>query len=388
METIVYIGGELPDKDASALRIMSNAKALREFGYNVILIGQIRGLKVYDILEDRFEGFTSYLLPYPRTNIEWINETFSIEQYLSVIQKFRNTVAVICYNFHTLALLRLVHYGKKNGIAVLSDCTEWHTTFHLHGIKKHAKSLDIFFRMNIAQFKTMGNIVISQRLFDFYSRCNCIVIPPLVDLGEEKWKSSHANQNENCSFVYAGRIGIEKDLLNNCISALYELRDYNFKMDILGITRNEYLNIYPTFGNILDELEKKIFFHGMLPHCDAVEYIKKASFSILIRNQTRKNDFGFPTKFVESIACGTPVITSDFSDVKIYAQKYSIGIMIEGTEKKSILAGLKSALLLSVDDRKTLIDNCFRCKAFDYRTYTNELGEFVSNTVKRIQNEN
>ena len=38
-EVILYIGGfQLPDKNAAALRVMSNAKAFRELGYTVVFI--------------------------------------------------------------------------------------------------------------------------------------------------------------------------------------------------------------------------------------------------------------------------------------------------------------------------------------------------------------
>ena len=46
--------------------------------------------------------------------------------------------------------------------------------------------------------------------------------------------------------------------------------------------------------------------------------IEEASFSILIRNKTRSNMAGFPTKLAESIVLGTPVITTDVGDVSRY----------------------------------------------------------------------
>ena len=39
-KTIVYIGGfELPDKNAAAQRVISNAKIFRKLGYHVIYVG-------------------------------------------------------------------------------------------------------------------------------------------------------------------------------------------------------------------------------------------------------------------------------------------------------------------------------------------------------------
>ena len=42
MSTVIYIGGELPDKDASALRIIGNAKALMDYEFRVVLIAQTK----------------------------------------------------------------------------------------------------------------------------------------------------------------------------------------------------------------------------------------------------------------------------------------------------------------------------------------------------------
>ena len=54
---------------------------------------------------------------------------------------------------------------------------------------------------------------------------------------------------------------------------------------------------------------------GMLAHGDVQRLVGSTDFSILVRQPCRTSQAGFPTKFVESFACGTPVIanlTSDF----------------------------------------------------------------------------
>lgn len=60
--TILYVGGfELPDKNAAAHRVLSNAKIFRELGYNVVFCGVNREkVNTYNVVED-IEGFASIL---------------------------------------------------------------------------------------------------------------------------------------------------------------------------------------------------------------------------------------------------------------------------------------------------------------------------------------
>ena len=379
MKTIVYIGGDLPDKDASALRIMANAKALREYGYNVVLVGFNIDNNKHE--QKCFEGLESYLLPYPNSFRSWLDDLISIKFYVDIINKQKDVIAVICYNFHAIPLLRLINYGKRNGIKVLADCTEWHTVFHLHGIKKIVKWLDIQARIKLIQFRTDGNIVISKYFESYYEKVKTIVVPPLIDKKADKWKPVDSNDSDakTIKMVYAGKMGIGKDQLSDCIAALYNLRQRSFRLDIVGISLEEYLAACPDHSRMIEELHDKILFHGRVEHAKAVDFVKRADFSILIREHNRKNDSGFPTKFPESVTCGTPVIATEFSDIKDYIVQYKLGVIVENIGQ--VETAFLNALSMDRTQIDTLKDSCRKNDCFDYRSYVKPLGDFITDIV-------
>jgi glycosyltransferase involved in cell wall biosynthesis len=380
LRTIIYIGGELPDKDASALRIMANAKALRAYGFRVILVGERKYIEGTEKTE--IDEFETFLLPLPSRTKEWVKALVSCDSYVDIIKQYTNVETVICYNFHAEVLQRLIRYGKKNKIAVVSDCTEWHTVHHLRGIKRLIKWLDINRRIRTVQFRTSGNIVISSYFDSFYRGCRNVIVPPLIDKSEEKWTAQETNSdNETTTLVYAGRMGIGKDQLSACISALSELSDYDFHLNVVGINKDEYLTAFPKQSDMLNCLGNKVEFYGYISHKEAVRIVRSADFSLLIRENNRKNDSGFPTKLAESVACGTPVIASDFSDVKKYVEQYGLGMVANTVDDEGLIRVLKEALTLSSNELYELKQNCSRCTAFDYRSYIGTLGEFIDTVV-------
>lgn len=375
-KTIIYIGGELPDKEASALRIMANAKALDYYGFNLCLIGQRDGLQENMVIKEYYDGMKAFLLPNPNSVRTWINELINIKNLTDIISNEQNVCAVIMYNPHAFIFEKMKKYCESRDIKLIADCTEWHTVYHLSGIKKYIKLFDITRRIKISQKKADGLIAISSFFESFYREyCTTILVPPLVDLKEDKWKTSDYDSSETKRFVYAGRMGIGKDSLNSCVRAFKDFLDKDFILDIVGVSVDEYVGQFPADAEFIEKLGNRIVFHGMLPHQDALEYVKKASFSFLIRENNRKNDSGFPTKFVESIGCGTPVIASDFSDVKFYVEKYNLGIMIDRIENISL--GIEKALDMSTSDYLSMRDSCINTKEFDYRSYSKKLGDFI-----------
>ena len=375
-KTIVYIGGELPDKEASALRIMANAKALRDFGFNICLIGQRDGLSVNEIINENYEGMKAFLFSIPKSIRMWIKELVSIRDFTKIINEEQNVCAVIMYNPHSIVFERMKTFCKVRGIKLIADCTEWHTVYHLSGVKKYIKLFDITRRINVSQKKADGIIAISSYFQKFYSGyCKTLVVPPLVDLSEEKWNIQSVAQDNVTRFVYAGRMGIGKDSLNSCIHAFEMALNHGCRLDIVGVSYNEYIKQFPEDLGLLKKLSSNIVFHGLLPHNEALEYVKQATFSLLARENNRKNDSGFPTKFVESISCGTPVIASNFSDIEGYVVDNNLGIMVSSVDK--ITEGIQVAINMDSFQLSRLKKNCRLFKGFDYHFYIDKLGSFI-----------
>ncbi|MBP2070684.1 glycosyltransferase [Thermoanaerobacterium butyriciformans] len=385
--TILYVGGfELPDKNAAAHRVLSNGKIFRELGYDVVFIDIDKSLKFNsNILETKksIQGFECWSRPYPKSNNEWINYLTNIDSIKLISDRYEQVKAIIAYNYQAIALYKLRNFCHKHNIKIIADCTEWYSTKGSNIVFKIIKGLDSFLRMRIIQKRLDGLIVISKYLENYYRNCNNVIrIPPLVDLNEEKWNAVTTEYSDNkLRFIYSGSPGKNKDKLNLLLETLYELKEHdNYVLNIVGITEEQYIYDYPDHKELLNALGERVKFLGRLSHIDSIKALKNSDFSVFIREDTRLTKAGFPTKFVESISCGVPVITTNTSDLKDYLYEGENGFFINQDANISI-EKLKNILYIDKNDVLKMKRNCYKYNVFFYRNYLSECKEFLESII-------
>ncbi|MFT9486558.1 MAG: glycosyltransferase [Tepidibacillus sp.] len=388
--TVLYIGGfELPDKNAAAHRVLNNGKILRELGYNVIFIDVDKSLKFNsNILETKksVQGFECWSLPYPKSNREWIKYLTNIDSIKMISDQYDEVKAIIAYNYQAIALYRLKNYCHKHNVKIVADCTEWYSTKGSNIVFKIIKGFDSFLRMRIIQKQLDGLIVISKYLENYYRHCrNVVRIPPLVDLAEEKWNIVPTEFVDNkVRFIYSGSPGKNKDKINRLIEALYELKEYdNYVFNVFGITKEQYVNDYPYHREILGVLGERINFFGRISHIDSIKSLKESDFSIFIRENTRLTNAGFPTKFVESLSCGIPVVTTNTSDLEDYIQDGENGFFIDLNESKGIKEVIKKLLKYNQESIMEMKSKCLNSKPFYYKKFIQVADTFIQNTLNK-----
>ncbi|MBU5304847.1 glycosyltransferase family 4 protein [Eubacterium callanderi] len=367
MKTVIYIGGfELPDKNAAAQRVISNAKALHETGYNIILVDIDRDCEK-DILETKSEcfGFTRYSMKYTNKRL------ISITDLIAIIKIYMNDqLYVIAYNYPGIALLKMLRYCKKNRIKIFSDCTEWYGMLGSNFIRRIIKGMDSYIRMNVVQPRLDGIIVISKYLENFYrDRLPTVCVPPLTDAYDKKWDLKKKAQHQEIQIVYAGNPGKHKDKVNLIIEALSKNDTCEVTLTVIGITKEQFLELYPEDEDIIKKIDGRVEFLGFISHEQVIERLKCADYSMFYRYVTRVTMAGFPTKFAEAITCGTPVITNKTSDLGDYLIEgrngYWVSDNIEDFFRK--LTSLPK-IQVSEEDRK----------CFDYRRYAESISELLT----------
>ena len=370
--TILYIGGfELPDKNAAAHRVLSNAKIFRELGKKVVFIGVDKTLSpnftIFETKKD-VQGFESYSIPYPTGGKNWLKFLTSIEDYIAISKNIDNLEMVVMYNFQSVAMKKMMLYCKKNNIKCCADVTEWRSAKGEGIIYRLLKDSDTWYRMKVLHKKMDGLIVISRYLEKYYNNCrNVIYVPALVDCSEEKWTNTFEKSTGSLHLVYAGNPG-RKDKIDILIQSLKKVKRM-VVLDIIGISYEEFKNYFP---KLEIDTDSNIKFHGRLSHLETLDYVKKANYSIFFRDDNRVSKSGFPTKFVESIASGTPVITNNTSNINefIYGAK-SNGIIIDNLDCDSIEKIIEKAPNLMNVDR-----GCF-----DYNNYLECFCDFIKNVL-------
>lgn len=376
MKTIVYMGCDFPSGNAAAIRVAANVFALNNFGYNVIVLSYDHVMPETGI--DKYsENITVVHVQYPMGPSSYIKYLFSIKEYVKVLKslKTEDIDAVITYDQPAISFLRLKKYCSKKKIALICDCAEWHTTVHLRGIAKWIKAIDISLSMRWAYKSADGIIAISNYLEEFYkNKVEVIRIPPLQYHEREHKELSVSHPRK---FIYAGVAGRDKDRLDLIIDA-FEKVDGEFAFHVFGMEENEFVQQYEGIDIKISKIREraKIVFYGYVSHDVILHELHNADFSLLIRNTSRKNNAGFPTKFVECVNYGVPVIANEFSDVRYYVEQYELGLLCENIDKLS--ATLQDAINISDEKLILLKENCINYRGFFYDSYTRELGEFIS----------
>lgn len=378
---IFYIGNfELPDKNAAAHRVINNAKALRELGYEIIFIG-IHKENENAIKKQLYFDFVCYSLPYPKGTVQWIKNILNIKNYLSIINKYQNMHSIVLYNMPSFVIYKFKNYVRANNLKIFSDCTEWNqNSINVNFFLSLFKIFDSNLRMLYLNKKLDGIISISNYLHQYYnSKTNySIIIPPLVDLLDEKWGVEDVKVNNFIEIVYAGgafsiKDKYVKDRLDIVVCALSILKDknYNFVFKVIGCTKDEFLHFYPMYINEISNLNESIIFLGKITHLSAINIIKNASYSIFLRDENKVTKAGFPTKFVESISAGTPVLTNKNSNVFDYLDNGINGFMINTESIDTVVTSLIPALSISIDKLNEMKSVTFNSQIFYYKNYIN-----------------
>lgn len=377
-KTIVYIGGfDLPDNNAAAQRVLANAKLFRDLGYKVYLYGLSRSATRPSFLEH--EGFSCCNLPYPKSIQKWFEYLTSIRQYIHFIEE-HNPCIVIAYNHPAIALQKLANYCKSKGIKILSDCTEWYVP-QGNFIFRKIKGWDVNKRMYDVHSHLDGVISISRYLYDFYQKqnVNTMLLPPLVDLQESKWKQKETDNSDNTiRLIFAGSLGKgNKDRVDMVIDALENVsnhsRSINFILDILGITQEQYINLFPNKQSV----PSFVTFHGRKSHQEAIQMLLQSDFQIFLRENHLANKAGFPTKFVESISSQTLVLTNPSSNLSEYMQEGFNSFCLNMDTFDDLVDSLTPPLRLSkqeILDLRKKMDTM----VFDYRNYMSTVKNFLS----------
>lgn len=400
----LYIGGfELPDKNAAAFRVKSIGKILESIGFEVALIGVNKGLEYGVSIDKTFykhDDFDVWEVPYPRSTIQWLMYITSVKEIISIIEKKYNykLAGVICYNYPAFAQYRLHKFCKKNKIKLISDVTEWYSAKGYSYLKSLIKLFDVYVRMNYVNNQSDGVITTSEYVTKFYKNKNknknknIVEVPTLF---ENICMDMRAETNRfSKKLLYAGnpfdinnakknrksvkeRLDLIIELVNNLVS-----EGVNVEIDIFGVTKLDYLSIYPEHTSIVEKLNSTIFFHGKTEHGVVVKYIKCADYTIFLRDKTRVNLAGFPSKFSESISLGTPVLTNKLPNVEKYMEEGVHGFFIDHKDSQKMLQSTINALFNT--DIKRMKKNCLQSELFSYKKYVDLLTNFMINVENGV----
>lgn len=388
---IAYVGPvPFPEGTAGSRRILGNALSMATAGRDVVVISggeedcpEMRlvapGVRVISVRErvrscrSRHYQYMNYPLMGRRTR-EWIGA-----------QKYPPE-AIVIYGGYVPYLMNLTGWARRHSIPVIFDAVEWYAaeTWLGFALSPYLWSTEAAMRLLVP--RADGVLAISRALESYYGRRGMPVlrVPPLIDT--EAWPIDTGNQPPKTplTLAYAGSPG-RKDLLDTVVAAVLAVDENRqvLRLEIAGIDELELLRL-PAISEWAasngPELPNCIAVRGRISHASSMAMIGAAHFSVFTRRMNRVSTFGFPTKFVESFAAGTPVITNLTSDLQDHLRDGENGLVCEGPDQSDLERSLQRALRISVDEIRKM-----RAKArsegeraFDYHRHAARFDAFLT----------
>jgi glycosyltransferase involved in cell wall biosynthesis len=365
---IFYIGPfDFPNGGAAARRILGNIKTLKGIGARVTVIDgkHIKSSKITSQIpvvsvEER---------PSPDSNIfTKLLKYFCIGE--NTIEYIRaesvKPDVIFLYSGYSPYLLKLIKYCKKNNIKLIFDCVEWYLPKNKLAYLYNPYYWNIEFSMRFLIRKCDGVICISKYLEDYYSNkeVKTINIPPTLSILDMPKKDEVAF-NGKIKLVYTGSPG-HKDKLDDIITIITELND-KYELDIAGVE-----------GANTDNIR----YHGVLTHDKSLDLVSKSHFSILLRPDNKVSKAGFSTKVVESMSCGTPVITNRTGDLADFILDGENGYIFDGYSSNELYLTLNEVSKQFNHPSYSNISNKALLTAEEYfesDVYTRNLEKFITN---------
>jgi glycosyltransferase involved in cell wall biosynthesis len=362
--------------NACTNRVLNNVKAIiSHYDWHVTIIGY------GDVPE--IHGDTSF------KNVK-IGKTFLVKLFYFVFRgvlvtkllkkQSEKADVLIYYGSSSRFLFPLLQYARRNKIKIMADVVEWYDYSHLPLGRFGLVAFDIHLGMTKFIPRCDGAIVISTFLESYFTSKNLktIRIPVLIDTRSTFYREDHVDSfdKKQLHLIYAGIPG-RKDYVLNVIKAVEQLAKsgVSIQFHLLGPSKSD-LGFYPK-----DIFSDAIVFHGKILQHLVPKYLEQADFSILLRPNKRYSQAGFPTKFVESLNAGLPVIANLTSDLNFYLNDGYNGIVVNAISVDALTEKIKGILLMDKNEllmmkknaRKTAIDQ------FDYRIYSGILQNFLTN---------
>lgn len=369
--TIIYMGNyELPDKNAAAHRVMNNGKTFTALGYRAVFLGAVRGESFIGVRRSSYDE-NIYEEAYPQGLKQWISHIFDTGNIEAVAANYSDVCLIITYNVPLATYKAVKKAFAKRNIKVAYDCTEW------NGYAEGSFPKRMYKKFDEKQVRTKLHkacddiIVISSMMERQYHGTNLLRLPPLVDLDEPIWRQERVSHPGVFEFCFAGTIN-NKERLDAVVQAFCEIDDPGIRLRIIGLTKNEYIAAYPTQTDLVNA-DNRILFMGYVSHEASVKYVLSCDCYIFIRENTRRNAAGFPTKFAESYTCGVPIISTDVSDIRQYAADDRV-LIIDNISCEAV----KDAMLQMFRINSEIISRKQLNDTFDYHHYISETKEWIN----------
>lgn len=333
-----------PNGSPGAIRCASFAHAYANFGYNVTVLHKgVESSNSNPNVVSLFNGnkYKKYF-NFPRNIVKQLND----------IRSSNDIEAVIMYN---CVFKKAYHWCRKNKIPCVCDIVEWYSKeqFSMWYLSivywKNQRTINYIARHKIRSIAVTSYL--SKYLISKGCKSVCIPIVSSRSLLDK----SYNNDLSIIKIIYAGS-HLQMDNIPLIINSLLKLSAEERKrivFIIFGLSEEAILTYVDK--DTIKELNDCISIRGRKPNHIVIDEYKRSHFSILMRDPNlRVNRAGFPSKVVESMRMGVPVLCNYSSDLNNYLIDGLNSIIVDDLTEDSICLAIKRILCLTNREMESL----------------------------------
>jgi len=383
-KAVIITENKYPCEDAGAIRQHATAKILQLLGYDVFVAGY--GAPTGN-REAEFEG-VKYRSFRPNSRNRFIRLIYRLSNPIRVMKYVRRhhsdaelllVVDTLPYGYRMIA-----SYAEKKGITLVHDSVEWYSPEEYANGEKNLE-----YRLKEAvNTKTVKGpwrvMAISTYLKEHFAKtCKAAVcIPVIMDTASIAYRTDSDRASDKLCFVYAGGPGW-KDYIKEIVAG-FSLLDKKelarVELHFIGISKQDLFAVCRVDEAHVEKLGSSLIAHGRVPHAEAVSWVKKADFTLLLRDASlRYAKAGFPTKIVESLSCGTPPICNLSSDLGLYLKDGENAFLVMDHSPEALSQTLRRVLSTATEERIAMRKNARKTaeEQFDYKKYVDVFRKLI-----------
>lgn len=361
MKKILYIGQIAIEGSASCTHVRNRARFFNNIGYEVYGLSECPKNECDKVEDTDFLKYV-YMKPFHGKGkvrgAGWIADQFlGIHTYNEIIRalKFISPDIIILYELNSIVVEeRIRAYCKKHNIRLIIEVTEWMEVEN----RKEIATRGIVWQKDIQKRyidKRCGNIIaISEFLYEHYRNqgCNVIKLPPLVyDFADKDqiFRDRDVVKLHQVKLVFAGTTDF-KDYLEPMLKAIRKINNNEIKIifDVVGPSPDAIESMLECSS----PTQYGINCYGRLSHENTLSIVRKADFSVLMRENKRYAKAGVSTKFVEAMSLAVPSICTAVGGTDAFVRDGVDGILIKDNSVHEVLD--KLVQIVNMDSSKIL----------------------------------
>lgn len=311
---------------------------------------------------------------------QWAHHVSGARDALDLIDQVSATLPSHIVTYGTLAtpLVQVLRWGRSHGVPVLADVVERYSP-----VQFGTGPLSPGYGLSTAGFQLLaprvdGVIAISRHLQSHFAARGVptVRVPPTADLSQIPVGEP---AGDTMRFGYFGSPG-RKDLLDVVVESFVRVRRASGRDDLRLIIGG------PGTRKVLasraaDEFEG-VQFLGRVPQQEVSKVLGSLHATVLARPPARYAQAGYPTKVVESLSAGTPVVCNLTSDLNEVIYDGETGWVASGPTVDEMAVALSRAVAAGPEGLREMRQRA-RAVAeehFDSGRYVESLGAFLEVT--------